>query len=98
MSKYDTLYRIVAPHFVAGLGVGIDGIVNWSAPIIHYMVGWQLERVLAYCARKDWKLEVVGGYPPASKGSRAEADERPIKVGNSPRPDRLSPERDRSET
>jgi hypothetical protein len=65
MRRYDTLYRIEAPHMVAGLGVGIDGLVNWSAPILCYMVGWELERVLAYCAKKGWQLEPVGGYPPA---------------------------------
>ena len=64
MSRYDTLYSIDAPHFNAGLGVSIDGLVNWSAPILHYMVGWQLDRVEAHCAGKGWKLEAVGGYPP----------------------------------
>lgn len=62
--NYDTLYRICAQTFCAGLGVGIDGFVNWSAPILGYMVGWQLDRVEAYCARKGWELTAVDGYPP----------------------------------
>ena len=55
----DQLYRIVAPHFVAGLGFG-RGTVRWSAPILGYMVGWDYGRVSEYCKRKDWQLERVG--------------------------------------
>jgi hypothetical protein len=63
MSRYDALYRIEAPHMVAGLGIGIDGLVNWSAPILGYMLGWDYQRVSDYCKGKRWTLEKVGGYP-----------------------------------
>lgn len=63
MGRYDSLFRIVAPHMVAGMGIGVDGIVNWSAPIVHYMVGWQLPKVRRYCGDKGWTFEQVGGWP-----------------------------------
>lgn len=59
---YETLYRIEAPHMVAGLGIGIDGFVNWSAPIVAFMIGWQLPKVTDYCRQKGWRLQEVGGY------------------------------------
>lgn len=49
------LVRITAPHFCAGLEVG-----GRFAPILHYMRGWTLGRVLAYAARKGWQAETLG--------------------------------------
>ena len=62
MNQYETLFRISAAHFVAGLGVSIDSHVNWSAPILGYMVGWDLPRVRQHCAQKKWMIEEIGGY------------------------------------
>ena len=55
--NWDHLYRITAPHLCAGLGIGVDGVVNWSAPTISYMRGWEYQQVSDYCRRKRWTLE-----------------------------------------
>lgn len=55
-ARYDdanmalTLVRIVAPHFVAGLGT--DGTVRRTANILAYMAGWPDDRVREYCKQK----------------------------------------------
>lgn len=56
----ETLFRIVAPHFVAG-GEARDGICFNAAPIIRYMVGWNGQQVADYCKRKGWSVERVRG-------------------------------------
>lgn len=48
----NSLIRIVAPHFVAGLVIG-----GPCAPIIRYMQGWSVDRIKAYCASKRWTVE-----------------------------------------
>lgn len=52
------LYRITAPHFVAGIVVG-DGKVTGSAPILKYMRGWTMARVETYCYTKSWRLDLI---------------------------------------
>lgn len=49
------LFRITAPHFVAGV---IEK--ERAAPIISYMVAWDLMKILDYCAKKGWEVEVCG--------------------------------------
>lgn len=49
----ETLARIEAPHFVAGI-VARNGRVAEAAPIVRYMVGWNGQRVADYCRRKRW--------------------------------------------
>ena len=57
-TNYDHLYRIVDQFGVAaGLGIGVDGFVNWTAPIIGYMIGWNYGRVKEYCDKKGWSIE-----------------------------------------
>lgn len=51
-----TLFRIEAPHFVAGL-VLINGVVDHGAPILKYMNDWTFNAVIAYCNSKRWKYE-----------------------------------------
>jgi hypothetical protein len=48
------LLRIVAPHFVAGVVLGVE-----AAPIVAYMATWPAARIRAYCARRGWRVEVV---------------------------------------
>lgn len=56
------LWRIVAPHFVAGLNVSRrDGKVIRAAPVIRYMMGWDKPRFIRYCMKKSWKMERVDG-------------------------------------
>jgi hypothetical protein len=54
------LYRIEAPHFVAGFELAevSDTVVN-AARVIKYMEGWGLARAMSYCNRRGWKLERV---------------------------------------
>lgn len=50
--------RISAPHFVAGV-IAENGCVMQTAPILHYMRGWNGARVAAYVTRKGWRWERV---------------------------------------
>ena len=53
-----TLYQITAPHFCAGL-LARNGTISEAAPIIAWMVGWQLDGIERYCGRKGWKIAEV---------------------------------------
>lgn len=48
------IYRVVAPDFVAGL-VAKRGVVTSSAPILKYMQGWQVKKVIEYAQKKGWQ-------------------------------------------
>lgn len=50
-----TLYVINAPHFYSGLVVR-DGVVVKAAPIINYMVGWDIDAVIRYALKKKWGI------------------------------------------
>lgn len=54
MKHAGTHIRIEAEHFVAGLTIG-----GACAPIISYMRGWPLWRVLRYCDSKGWIVTVT---------------------------------------
>jgi hypothetical protein len=49
------LIRIIASHFVAGYDIDEERI----APIIKYMMGWDLIKIRKYCNRKRWNCEIV---------------------------------------
>jgi hypothetical protein len=54
------LYRIEAPHFIAGFElVEVSDTVASASRVIKYMEGWPFIRVMKYCDRKGWKLERV---------------------------------------
>lgn len=46
--------RITAPHFVAGVVVG-----KRAAPIVKYMINWDMKRIRDYCLGKGWMVEVL---------------------------------------
>lgn len=52
------LAQIDAPHFVAGIVLDSDVVVE-AAPIVRYMRGWTRDRVCAYCQRKGWSVKSV---------------------------------------
>jgi hypothetical protein len=52
------MLRIEAPHFVAGL-TATGRRIDRAAPIIGYMVGWSVRKVISYCRRKGWQLQHV---------------------------------------
>lgn len=63
MDLTETIYTIDAPHFNAGIvvnyrfqGMGMQGVVVDTPPILRYMEGWTIERVATYCRTKKWKL------------------------------------------
>jgi hypothetical protein len=51
------LVRIVSPYFVAGLEE--DGTVRRAAPIIKYMVGWDIAKVYRYVLKKEWEATII---------------------------------------
>ena len=65
----NSLVRIVAPHFVAG--IVLDGaigqydydsdkvLIHRCAPILRYMKGWTTHRIERYCRKKGWELSKV---------------------------------------
>lgn len=58
MSVRETLYRITAPHFCAGLVV-IDGRIVRAAPILRWTLGKTPRQVWPYFRRKRWQIEVA---------------------------------------
>lgn len=52
----EVLIRISAPHFTAGL-VATNRRVTSTAPILHYMLGWEGRAVADYCDAKGWEWE-----------------------------------------
>lgn len=58
--------QILAPHFTAAVEFGEDGRVNRAAPILGYMVGWPITRVLNYAHRQGWTCvdPVIHEKPP----------------------------------
>jgi hypothetical protein len=52
------MIRIVSPYFVAGV-IFKNTIVVRAAPIVKYMVGWHMKKVLDYCDKKDWDYDYI---------------------------------------
>lgn len=52
------LFRVCAPHFVAGL-VTEDSVAQVQAPILGYMHGWHIGRVRDYARSKGWRIQPV---------------------------------------
>jgi hypothetical protein len=50
---------IAAPHFVAGVCLNAEDVAVRSAPILRYMVGWDLPRIAEYVARKGWTWQAA---------------------------------------
>lgn len=59
-----TVFRILAPHFVAGGEAWRGKVVN-EAPILKYMRGWSGRQVRDYCRRKGWTVERLPHRPAA---------------------------------
>jgi hypothetical protein len=53
------LYRILAPHFVAGIVVAQDGVIILTAPILKWAGNSAFAGFKSYCYRKGWKVEAV---------------------------------------
>lgn len=60
------LYRIVAPHFVAGIELSYNyhnkkTLYGNCAPILNWVQRskWGFTQLSTYCGRKGWKLELL---------------------------------------
>jgi len=56
---HDILYRITAPYFCAGIFTNPQGQVIYGAPILKYMSGWSINKVMNYVSYKQWEIEEV---------------------------------------
>lgn len=56
------LFRIDARRFTAGLVVEGTKVAR-TAPILHYMKGWELSQVQRYTTQKRWALEELRPTP-----------------------------------
>lgn len=52
------LIRIESSYFVAGVIFGDEKVII-AAPIIKYMIGWNMYKVINYCKQKNWKFEIL---------------------------------------
>lgn len=52
------LYRITAPHFVAGLNTEV-GVVVEAAPILKWALGKDIDYLKEYFKRKNWQIEIL---------------------------------------
>lgn len=82
------LFRLVAPHFVAGLEIA-DCKVYRAAPILAYMNGWALAKVIAYARSKGWSFSLVldkAGNRHLLETSTTSALAKPSTLASSPAP------------
>lgn len=52
------LYRVEAPHYVAGFEA-VNGKIVKAAPIIHWAYKKSLKEVLNYLKKKNYKYEII---------------------------------------
>lgn len=57
MNDSDQLWRVTAPHFVAGICVAQDGTITHTAPILKWANNRPLAWFQRYCAEKGWTVE-----------------------------------------
>lgn len=50
------MIRIVAKHFVAGVEISRARVAR-AAPILRYMLGWPVHKVISYCHSQGWTTE-----------------------------------------
>lgn len=51
----EALIQVQSSYFAAG--VVLEGkTVTMTAPILHYMKGWDAWKVAEYCKKKRWKI------------------------------------------
>lgn len=53
-----TSYRIVAPHFVAGIIVDLGRVIQ-AAPILGWSVGKEFSIVRDYCRDRGWEVQPI---------------------------------------
>ena len=53
------MYQIISHYFTAGI-ITKNNLVVDAAPIVKYMVGWDLAKVNKYCLNKKFKIYNYG--------------------------------------
>ena len=65
----ESLHAVDAPYFYCGVIVRHGRVIN-AAPIVHYLKGWDRERVQRYAQRRGWQVAAVpfngGDYEPST--------------------------------
>lgn len=65
----ESLLAIDAPYFYCGVIVRNSRVIK-TAPIVHYLSGWDIDRVQRYARRRGWRVEAVplngGDYEPST--------------------------------
>jgi len=56
------LVQVTAPHFVAGLVMENDIVIE-AAPILRWAIGKKRDWLRSYFERKDWTVKVVPSQP-----------------------------------
>lgn len=51
--------RVVAPHFVAGLEIGLKGRCVTAAPILKWTIGKHEDELRRIFAERKWKASVI---------------------------------------
>jgi hypothetical protein len=54
----EKLYRIEAPHFVAGV-ISQHEYIRVAAPILGWAIGKSTAGLISYCRRKKWRVECI---------------------------------------
>lgn len=52
------MIQITADHFCAAVTVQNNKVVS-TAPILRWMIDWDVEKVLWWCNKKKWKYEFI---------------------------------------
>ena len=52
------LVRVVAPHFVAGIIVEENKVID-AAPILRWSIGMTRHQLKTYFVRKGWKASII---------------------------------------
>lgn len=51
----EQVLTITGKHFCAGAVMNGITCID-AAPIIHYMIGWRLDKIRGYCFRRGWTI------------------------------------------
>ena len=69
-------FRIVSPDFDALVVLDDDRVVR-SCPGLRFMIGWDVDRVLAHVVGRNWRLAPPGTGAPADEALAATRERSP---------------------
>ena len=65
----ESLLAINTPHFYCGVIVLHSRVIK-TASSVHYLSGWDIDRVQRYAQRRGWRVAAIplngGGYEPST--------------------------------